>query len=1089
VDAVGLVDLLSGGRSAWAAGTGPPSGPLSCAAFAGDYVWVGGSGGAARYDRLLEQWQAVTVAPPGAPDSARAVIRIQAAGDEVFLATAAGLRRFDSRTETVSDPAPEGGLKGGLPRDLRIIGEELWCFGEHGIDVYHLRQRTWTFLGSGQGLRSTDWRDLEQIGGDLYLLHGGGLDVVETATRRVTPFEREAGLAGYEIRDVAGSAAELWFATDRGLLRWQAENAAQGRAETWQLYDAGRGASQETCLRVAQGGGGVFALGERGVDLLDPATDLFRLPLAFTDPALAPAAAPVRRASWDESGLRVFPAAGSEIGLAGQYHDRFESGGEWPPDHPQNANRHWGRLTPFFNHASGRSAGGLYDNTDPDQVLYGATWRGRDGDLVRRAEAGNRVQPALAWDPFFGSATLRGGRTLLEAGPRRGEKRRSLLRGTAAYGQRLTRSAREFFPGSAGPVFLLQKQNLLIGSARVLLNGRPLPETDYTLNHTLGRLFFTFTGWELLNEGDVIEVQYQYRLEEAEIGQELAQGEIAVSSGDAFQVAAAGLTQTGDPGDSASGPAFQAAQVAAEAFGQALGGEGRLVAALGAGQNDKGQDLEHGESVEADWRRGPWTVRGMIRTQTDSLPALEDRSTEFGALRGEDEVLVRFEPGGRGRLEGRTAERRGLYGRERSWHGGAMISPLTGTSLFADGDWFDAAADSLDRERWMGSLGLETAFLPGLLEWAGLRSSRLTLLGRAGEVRLDSAGTPAATRLRTRSLLARWAIVPGSKVSLYPEIRWSAARRRAGDGPFQPEREELAPRATIHSRDLLPGLNAYLFGEARYAQAGYDSSAGQRDAALERQGIARLELAPGVYWGTLKPVTLRLDLSRNAEDSLVDVPADYGLADLGGSWRDFPNNVSSRRVNSETIQATVAPHPQWLVYQSVSRLRATGAPEEQFYSARLEWRPRSAEQVYWKYILNRTLDPAGHRLRHRPGMEWYRRWSARLFTRSQFYATWADEPGYRLLELAPGAYADRRFTFPWGLGAGTLRLNLDGAWSRQTLPASLERIRAGGYARLDWQMGRPLLLRLKVDGDYDYSLTGNSSEALWEVEVRVSGRF
>ena len=105
--------------------------------------------------------------------------------------------------------------------------------------------------------------------------------------------------------------------------------------------------------------------------------------------------------------------------------------------------RFWGRLQPYLWHSSGRALNGLYDNTDPNEVLYGAVYRGIEGDLLRLAEGGNRIGYQQTIDPFFGGATIRGGRALLETGPRKGQKKRSLLRASIAAGERVTKSARE----------------------------------------------------------------------------------------------------------------------------------------------------------------------------------------------------------------------------------------------------------------------------------------------------------------------------------------------------------------------------------------------------------------------------------------------------------------------------------------------------------------------------------------------------------------------------------------------------------------------------------------------------------------------
>jgi hypothetical protein len=1090
----GYIDLQSGGRYLYDRSDGLPPGSLSCLAISEDYVWLGSDSGVARFDRLLEQWELIDLSSDLRLSGKPALARILVADDFVYFASAPGMLRFDPRTEALQLFGAADGLKGLPFRDLRLFGDELWCLGDNGIDVYSLRQRSWIFIGTDEGLRSSDWRDIESIGGDLYLLSPTGLDLLNISTHRIFPFPREAELVGYEVYDLIGSSGELWFATDRGLLRYQQQDSQSGRAESWILYDGSRGASQEICSRIASGGGVIFAQGSNGLDFLDTGQDAFRPPLLFEPSDVKKREGEKGlKVAWDANGLRTTASSGAEIGVKGNYSYLREIEEETSSD------RHWGRLQPYFVHPSGRMINGIFDNTDEDEILYGASYRGRDGDFFRRAEGGNRVNFVQTYEPFFGKSTLRGGLATLEAGPRQGDKKRSLFRSNITAGQQITRSKREFFHGGEGPVYLLQYQDLLIGSARVFLNSLPVNGSDYVLDHSSGQLFFTFSGWELLGQGDVIEVEYQYRLSEEQINETLAAGEILIAGGDALQVAVAGLTHLSNTdqedstqaSDSLAAASWQAGQLAVELFGSALGGEGRLTTVAGAGQGEYQDDPSAAGFVEGQWNRKAWSLSGSMMRQDESLPSLEDRSTEFGSLLGREELSIRYEPNARVRLESLGADRQGTEGDEAHYRLAGLFSPLTGTSLFGSGDYFDATADSLSRRRSIATAGLETAFISRWLEALRIRSSHLTLIARTTQVDLDSIqqSDSTLTGLRTRSLLARWGIIPNSRISLHPELRWSASDERRDRSLFQPQRKELAPRGTIYTQNLVPGVTSYLFGEGSYTQAQFNADPSARDVSFERQGTARLDLAPGVYASALRPFTLRFDVSRNAEDSLLQISEDTGLIDLGFSWHNFSSNVRSERFNSDALLVTAAPHPEWLFYQSASSVRMAPSPEEQFFSSRLEWKPASGEQFFWKYTLNRTLAPGSNLLRHRPGFEWYRRWSSQLYTRTQLYITIVDEPDAQSVSLSPGAYVDRRFRFPFRLGDGQWRTNLALTYSRDRQPSDQAAFDLGGYTRLDWQLGHPLAFRFKADWDYEYGFTNAQEELNLSFELRLTARF
>jgi hypothetical protein len=344
-------------------------------------------------------------------------------------------------------------------------------------------------------------------------------------------------------------------------------------------------------------------------------------------------------------------------------------------------------------------------------------------------------------------------------------------------------------------------------------------------------------------------------------------------------------------------------------------------------------------------------------------------------------------------------------------------------------------------------------------------------------------------RLRTQSVLARWNIVPGPKVSLYPEVRWSQSERAEGGKAFQPENEEFAPRGTIYTRNLIPGMTTHFNGEAAYQQSGFDDGTKQRNVELQRQGIAQIDISPGVYWARFNPVSVRFNFARNAEDSLINIGDETSLFDLGFSWKDYPGNVHSYRFDSDAVQLTWAPSMSWLFYQSISEVRVTSLPAEQFYSTRLEWKPSSSDQIYWRYTLNRILEDSGDEYEHRPGVEWYRRWSKRTYTRAQVYATWADAPNTEKIAISPGTYLDQKIALPLRLGDAILRMDLTATYSDQSLPVDEQKFMLSGYTRIDWTMLRSLFLRLRVDGDYEYSYNTGGDNLSWTFEMRLSARF
>ncbi|MBU1651057.1 hypothetical protein KKA00_02460, partial [bacterium] len=621
---IGYIDLFSGGRYVYAQSDGLPAARFTCLAIAEEYIWAGSDQGAVRFDRLIEQWETLDVPAEMQSPEVRAINHLLALDDFVYFATDAGVLRYEIDTESFTLLGSDDGLRAGALQAIELIGDEIWFSGDAGIDIYSVSQRNWSYLGDAAGFRSADWIDAAYISGLLYFVFEDGIDICDPVNRQIYPFERESQIAQYRVNDITGARNGIWFATDKGLLQYDEGNLQSGQPESWVLHDQSRGATYPAFSRLAGFDNYILGEGQSGIDVLDQTNDTFQDPLAYGE--MADRFGETESTSalrWDDDGLSYTPNDSFRLGLTGNanYITIIEE--------QQTEDRFWGRLQPYILHSSGRALNGLYDNTDPDEVFYGAIYRGIEGDLLRLAEGGNRISYQQTIDPFFGGATIRGGRVMLEAGARSGQKKRSLLRTTVAAGERVTKSAREFFTGGQSTTYSLEHQDLLIGSAEVYLNGRRLTDADYTLNHTTGQLYFTFTGWELLNEGDVIEVVYQYRLNEGQIDDRVIGGELVLSSGDALQVAVSGFNLEKTLADSAGG--FSGAQLAADLRGSILGGEGQLTTTVGAGTSETaGDEFSQTGAVSGSFQREAWTLRGSYQVQADSLATLEDRSTEFG---------------------------------------------------------------------------------------------------------------------------------------------------------------------------------------------------------------------------------------------------------------------------------------------------------------------------------------------------------------------------------------------------------------------------------------------------------------------------
>ena len=100
-----------------------------------------------------------------------------------------------------------------------------------------------------------------------------------------------------------------------------------------------------------------------------------------------------------------------------------------------------------------------------------------------------------------------------------------------------------------------------------------------------------------------------------------------------------------------------------------------------------------------------------------------------------------------------------------------------------------------------------------------------------------------------------------------------------------------------------------------------------------------------------------------------------------------------------------------------------------------------------------------------------------------------DESNQKKIDLSPGVYLNQKITLPLLLGEAILRTDLTATYSDQSLPENDRKFILSGYSRLDWSIRTLLFLRLRIDGDYEYSHESGEEDLTWSFEGRVSARF
>jgi hypothetical protein len=1042
-EGVASVNLTLGDWLYFDRSTGLPGDSCSALAFEEDYYWIATAEGAGRFDPVIEEWEVLPFLTASLKD-------VSTTNEFVFFIGDTDIYRFDKEYEKTVNTSSEYTKQIKKIHWVEELPGELWFIGFDVIDIYNVETRDWTILSLTEHLNGETIIQILSDGDRLWILTLGGLYWCNWKERNFQPFPRADKIKNFHIREIAGGGGNYYFATDRGILIYSEQE------EKWELVDRTWGMENIDTRRLSIQGQILFIATEDGIEVYSIAERRFLPSLTYSKITTKTGK---QRVHWDETGLSS-EFLQSQFRLKGFY-SNIE---QWEEE--LWSYRNIAQLSPTIEQ-SGRRLAGYYDNTDWDEPLYGASYRGLREDNFRSLEYGNRLDYKLGMSELLGETTLEGAQGSIEAGERSVLRGRRQAKLDANFGSMVTASASDIFYGQGDAIYELSYNNLLPGSARVKINEEEIAKSDYTLSNTTGLLNLSFPGAELLDENDLIQVDYQYLLMDS-AGGEFAGADLTLSQGDNYSEAVAILRN-----DSLQAGRFAGEiRVGNDAVGFRLLPEFALSNSRIYGQG-KAEKLSVISSVE-NWR---FSLEG--RHQSENFKSLTPIIGEFGGLRQEYQSKIGYE---NKRYSVYTSGQMKIceLGRENSYKIEGYRSLCDNSlSVFTKGAYRIADSDSLEREHREIVLGGNFKPLENILH--ALNFHRLELYSE-GKFALTDRHFPlsvdsSANETLTRSLYLRAIMSPQRKISLTPEFRIIDKDRSA-----EAEEADYLSRSTLfrgtgNIMDLVPGVRHYFHWNGEYER---DKFAFARwDAYLNREGYLATEFQPSEWWGKLSFCTFGIAFFQTKKDSLFQVENVWGEL-----W--FQDGDYSLVSTSEIYRLTIYPSHRWELSELFDHTRSASSFQRQSQSM-VWWRGENA-QVIGRF--NLTFDSGLiETTTYNPQLEWYRSWGKGVFSRASFsniYKQTADNDEWY---YSPSFYIEKTFGYREASNTIQIRNDINPSYREISGSYSLRQLSLSDALNIDYRGFQKVLLRLAFSFDYDYNLILETDEANYAIKIQSTIKF
>ena len=466
-----------------------PDKNVTCVAFSKDYVWIGTNAGAARFDKLLEEWKIYTVTDGLISNAVNDIVIV---GDTAWFATSNGISKLDINYDKWTNFDNVNVTK------ALNVGEYVWFVTDSGMLRYDKKLTLWKSYSKADGIVSFLINDAILDGNNIWLVTQDGIstyDSVSDSWSEGTLYN--AMLPSKNISNLAIDGDVIWFSTDKGVSSYDRNTGS------WRHFTSQNGLLDDNGQGIIVSGS-VFAVTEKGVNIYDKKTqdwDNYKFPLGSKAEEFRAG----KGFRIDNKGIGYDISKETQWRLSGTSSLEFDDSSKLKPERQDKYL--WDSKNDISLRGTmpkERSVTGFYDDLRED-VEYGLTYHGNSKDILMEANAGE-FEANIRNSDLINDVNMLGADAHL-----RKSFDDTRLNLQPRYGERIGYYGSDFFQYKIKTsIYQLKHTDIVPETETVIADMEILQRgIDYIVIYPSGWLMFPQE--ELLEEGENIEVHYQYR--------------------------------------------------------------------------------------------------------------------------------------------------------------------------------------------------------------------------------------------------------------------------------------------------------------------------------------------------------------------------------------------------------------------------------------------------------------------------------------------------------------------------------------------------------------------------------------------------
>ncbi|MBN1231741.1 MAG: hypothetical protein JXA60_00105 [Candidatus Coatesbacteria bacterium] len=404
--------------------------PVNDICFSTDYVFLACDGGLSLWDKLGQAWKTAL--------ENEKVYCIQVVKDNLWLGTEKGIKSYSIKFERFTKYDKQG-LPAWRFHSIVQTPSFIWFIADEGLIRYNKELKSFKSYAASASLPVSR----ETIGyasaEEFWLLNSkadkNGVTILkyETSQDNFFPYIYFDRLPSSKISSAIMSSSDCYFASDKGLTRYLSSE------KDWKNYSLTDGLSSVNIEQVFLSGNTIFCINEKGIDKGELDKNQWRQ--YSWDNLTSVSAFSFLNMTTDKDGLTTKFAEKTNLQIRGNSSHYIK--GEKETDSQKDSKND---VNARFNIDEKRSISGFYNDTDEDDVEWGATYRGADRDILKEASVGEQ-RMAYYQNKIINPITIKGGSAYLQAFYFEEESNQSRLYLKSWAGERISAKTRDYFKG------------------------------------------------------------------------------------------------------------------------------------------------------------------------------------------------------------------------------------------------------------------------------------------------------------------------------------------------------------------------------------------------------------------------------------------------------------------------------------------------------------------------------------------------------------------------------------------------------------------------------------------------------------------